>query len=199
MDTIVKTKSRPMAVGRPAVYGPNEEAILSTTIEMLGNGETQNAVASKIGVAYSTFKRWSDKHPRFRDALKKGNALADEKVVNALFKRATGTATTKETKFFQHEGYVTDQKEVIKEVQPDVAAAKHWLKHRSSTKEEWKDAQKVEIAQNVDISLAISHAITAGGILERGQAMPTESLKLSQSDIIEAETEDFNPFGGEDS
>ena len=128
-----------------------------------------------------------------------GDMNFTEKVVKALFERATGTATTKETKLFQHEGIVTDQRDVVKEYVPDIGAAKHWLKHRASTKEEWKDTQHIESTQNVDISLAISHAITAGGILERGQGMPTESLKLAKSDIIDVKTEDYSPFGTEES
>jgi len=201
METIVKTSPRKYnpkcKVGRPPVYTPeNEQAICDLVSKRLGQGATKISLATEIGVDYSTFKRWEGKHKNFREAVLSGDAAADQLVVNALFSKATGTCTTKETKLFQHEGIVTDERTVTKEYAPDTAAAKHWLKHRSSTKDEWKDVQHTENTHKLDISQAISHAAIAEQSPEEIERIATETPKPDDLLEIDPVSGEFQPFPG---
>lgn len=54
------------------------------------DGLTEEQTATKLGVAYSTFRTYKEKHPALLAALKKGQEIADVEVENALFKRAIG-------------------------------------------------------------------------------------------------------------
>jgi len=194
LPILVPAKTTKHAGGRPSAYLDNEKEICELAIEMLGKGKTIVELAKKIGVNYSTVQRWKGQHDKFRSAMNFGDSQADEMVVNALFKRATGTATTKETKFFQSDGVVTDERTVTKESLPDTSAAKHWLKHRASTKERWKDVQTIESANKVDISIAISHAIHAGQLADTGSISSVESSNSPNSQIIDQEPDSFSPF-----
>ncbi len=53
-------------------------------------GLTDAQMAKNLDVTLSTFEVWESEKPAFLEALKKGKAVADSEVENALFKRAFG-------------------------------------------------------------------------------------------------------------
>lgn len=113
------------------------------------NGLTEQEIAKKLGVAYSTFRDYKTKYPALSAVLKKGREVIDFEVESALIKRALGYEYEEEIKEL-----VTDEetgiaemkvvKIVKKKVAPDVTAQIFWLKNRKP--EEWKDnPHKVKI------------------------------------------------------
>lgn len=54
------------------------------------DGIIDEDIAKKLGVAYSTFRKYRDQYEALSAALKKGKEVADVEVENALFKRALG-------------------------------------------------------------------------------------------------------------
>lgn len=111
------------------------------------DGLIDEDIAKKLGVAYSTFRDYRDKHQALSAALKRGKEVADVEVENALFKRAIGyqyDEVTKETMEDPRTGItvMVETKRVTKEVQPDVTAQIFWLKNRKPA--EWRDRQEID-------------------------------------------------------
>lgn len=97
-------------------------------------GLTVQEIAQEMGVAKSTFCKWVAENAELSDALNDGRSVADSRVEESLYKRATGYTVT-EKKTVAGTGKDGAQQavrvEVIeKEVQPDTTACIFWLKNR---------------------------------------------------------------------
>jgi hypothetical protein len=79
-------------------------------------------------------------HEDFCSALKGGKAVADEKVVRALYQRALGYEYDTE-KIFQYEGQEV-RVPYREKMPPDTTACIFWLKNRK--KAEWRDGVDVQ-------------------------------------------------------
>ena len=79
------------------------------------DGLTDEQIAQKMGVGYSTLQTWKSKYQDIQDTLKKGKDVVDYQVENALLSSALDGNTT---------------------------AQIFWLKNRRSDK--WRDKQKEE-------------------------------------------------------
>lgn len=112
----------------------------------MGLSETQ--IAFNLGISKDTFYRYKKEYSDFSDTLKRGKNVANFKVENALYKKATGYESKETVPVKLKETYYDDrgnkcQKEkldtveVIKEVQPDVSAIKFWLVNQKQGK--WKE------------------------------------------------------------
>lgn len=150
-----------MAEGKGKYYSHVEPKLL--LIEAWArDGTIEEDIAKKLGVAYSTFKVYKDKHSALSAALKKGKEVADVLVENALFKRAIGYQYDEVT---QESGQVVDPetgklvtvmvetKRMTKEVQPDTTAQIFWLKNRKPV--EWRDKQEVEHSGKLQHQVAL--------------------------------------------
>lgn len=93
------------------------------------DGLTDEQIAAKIGIGYSTLQAWKSRHQDIQDALKKGKEVVDALVENALLKRALGYTTVEEI-LENIGGKMTPTKTVKKEVPPDTTAQIFWLKNR---------------------------------------------------------------------
>ena len=58
------------------------------------DGLTDDQIAHNLGVSRSTLAEWKKRFPDLSDALKKGKAVVDYEVENALLERAKGGDTT---------------------------------------------------------------------------------------------------------
>lgn len=118
---------------------PDKLALVQTWAE---KGLSEKQIAHNMGIAYSTFKDWKNKHSAFSALLKKSKRVIDEQVENSLLTKALGFTKTvtkpvkvKEVKYSK-EG--KRQKEVEKVVMveeqvyvpPDTTAMIFWLKNR---------------------------------------------------------------------
>lgn len=117
------------------------------------DGLTDEQIAKNIGVSYSTFRVWRDKHPALSAALKKGKAPVDIEVENALLKKALGFSVVvkkpikvKTKRQLQGKGTIEEEHiEYAEEevyVPPDTAAQIFWLKNRKPDK--WRDKPEAE-------------------------------------------------------
>ena len=101
-------------------------------------GMTDEEIGYVLDYSERTINRWK-KNPRFLSALKKGKAKADAKVIESLYRRATGYEH-KATKFFQYEGRIISQ-DYIERYAPDPTSLIFWLKNRRP--DEFKDRHEV--------------------------------------------------------
>ena len=101
-------------------------------------------------MAYSTFRKYRDQHEALSSALKKGKAVVDREVENALLKRALGYKYDEVTKEIvekknpetgEYEPTLVPVKVVTKEVQPDTTAQIFWLKNRRP--DLWRDRKDI--------------------------------------------------------
>lgn len=98
------------------------------------DGLTDLDVAHNIGIHPTTLYDWKKKYPQIAEALTNGKDVADRRVENALYKRATGydydeVKTTVQTR----DGKPTKEAVVTKtrkHVSGDVTAQIYWLKNR---------------------------------------------------------------------
>lgn len=105
------------------------------------DGLIDEQIAKNLGIAYSTFKVYKNKHSAFSAALKKGKEVVDFEVENALKKRALGYKYNEITQepVEVGEGITVLQttKIVTKYAPPDTTAQIFWLKNRKPDK--WRD------------------------------------------------------------
>lgn len=99
------------------------------------DGLTQEDIAHNCGCSLSTFKEWVKKYPAISDALKRGREVADIRVENALYKRATGYAYTETITEEGPKGVTV--RTIRKHVPPSEVAAIFWLKNRRP--DLWRD------------------------------------------------------------
>lgn len=115
------------------------------------DGLTYEQIARNCGISLSTLKDWRERFSAISTALKKGKAVVDIMVENALYKRAMGytfeevvherTCVGKDDDGLPIYEMV-ETKRATKEVQPDVTAQIFWLKNRKPA--EWRDKRQID-------------------------------------------------------
>ena len=117
------------------------------------DGLTDEQIASNMGISRETLSQWKKKYSDISDTLKRGKAVVDIQVENALLKRALGYSYDEVTRervldYDQSTGQVVGShmeitKTVKKEVQGDTTAQIFWLKNRRP--EQWRDKRDVSV------------------------------------------------------
>lgn len=105
-------------------------------------GSTNKQLAEAFGVCVNTIDNWRAKHFEFQMAVYRGKTEADMQVVESLFQRATG-CSHKDTKFASHEGKITDAREFMRHLPPDIQACMYWLNNRQGYR--WTSKQQVDV------------------------------------------------------
>ncbi len=122
-------------------------------------GLSKFEIAEKMGVGVKTLEKYKQQYKEIGEALDKGKSSADDKVENALLKRALGYEYTevyhervlnKETG--EYEFVLT--KEVTKDVKPDISAQLFWLKNRRP--EQWRDKKEIEVESTINTTSDLS-------------------------------------------
>ena len=132
----------------------NPEEMLEIVEECAGKGYTDHELARKLGIGASAYYDYQNKYPEFKEAIKKGKRIANDRVEQKLYKRAMGykyTEVTREpVKVFDEDGnevgaskklHIT--KKVTKLLPPDVTAIRLYLLNRKP--EDWKDRQNIDV------------------------------------------------------
>lgn len=135
--TKAKTVTKAKPVGRPSSYRP-EFAEQAYNYCLLGATDIQ--LAEFFEVSEVTLNAWKKEFPEFLKSLKEGKELADAKVAQALFHRATGYSHP-EVDIKMYEGHVI-KTDLVKHYPPDTGAAMAWLKNRQGGL--WRDKQEVD-------------------------------------------------------
>ncbi|MDD2753892.1 MAG: hypothetical protein PHS80_00055 [Methanothrix sp.] len=104
-------------------------------------------MAKGLGISSDTFYTWLKEHDTFSEAVKRGKAIADQKVVESLYKRATGFTFT-ETKHVD-DGNSVRIESSIKCIPPDTTACIYWTKNRLM--KEWRDKVETEVSGNIRV------------------------------------------------
>lgn len=148
-----------MAGDRKNKYHSHVEPKLLLVEAWARDGTIDEDIAKKLGVSYSTFRKYRDEYEALSAALKRGKEVADVEVENALFRRAIGyrydEVTREADKVIDPETgelvtIMVETKRVTKEVQPDVAAQIFWLKNRRPDK--WRDKQDIQHSGSMDVN-----------------------------------------------
>lgn len=150
--------------GRPTLYRP---WVLDDVAKYTGEdgAGTITEMARYLGVGNETITGWMEQHEEFREAMRAVRRRIDEKVEQALYKRAVGYTIPNNTKKTEkvivkgaditgielddddEEFTVEGEKIVLTEAQThipaDVTAGKFWLGIRNP--EEWRETKKIEI------------------------------------------------------
>lgn len=129
-----------LPIGRPSAYNPD---YAQTAYKLCLLGATDKEMAELFGVSEVTFNAWKHEFPDFLKSLQDGKVIADAKVAESLYKRATGYIG-KKTVTANVQGVITDVKEVNDYVGPDTAAASLWLRNRQPAK--WRDKVDHELS-----------------------------------------------------
>ena len=128
-------------IGRKSIFC---EEIQKQALKLAFHGLTILQMAEFFDVGISTFKRWLNKHPLFRTALKREKDIADERVEKSLYKRALGFRYTEKTYERQLDlktgkADLVLVKSVRKTMPPDTTACIFWQKNRQPDR--WRDVQ----------------------------------------------------------
>ena len=104
-------------------------------------------IAQALGISETTFYEYQEQHPKFTEAIKRGKAKTDKRVIGSLLKRAVGmeyeeiatevsvdSKTKKET--------ITSKRVTKKFIPPDTGAAAFWLKNRQP--KDFRDIRQIE-------------------------------------------------------
>ncbi len=102
---------------------------------------TDKQIAEVLGVTERMFAGWRRRHPKIRDAIKRGRGIADSKVAESLFKMAVGY-TVPERKTHTNSAGHTTVIDTEKYYPPNPVAAFFWLKNRQH--ENWRDKKELE-------------------------------------------------------
>lgn len=88
-----REENRIMAGGRPTKYKAEHLKVAKAMAKL---GATDAELAQALGVALSTVSLWKVTHQEFSDALTISKDVANQRVVDSLFKSATGYSYTEE-------------------------------------------------------------------------------------------------------
>jgi hypothetical protein len=135
---MTKKKAVKKKVGRKS---KKDSIDLNVLVMLCEKGLTDKELSQVFDIHEATLNRYK-KSPEFCEAIKKGKAVADEKVEIALFQRACGYECP-EDKVLSHEGFHTDTVRVTKHYPPETTAAIFWLKNRKP--EEWRDKKEFDV------------------------------------------------------
>lgn len=138
-----------------SLYSPDIHIPLAVRLAEAGALDAE--VARQFGIGIRTLYEWKVRHPQLSQALTRAKAVADERVENALFQRATGYTFEREKlmTISRGEGRGSEVVRVLVEehVLPDVTACIFWLKNRRP--QEWRDMKATEISGPVGNAVKI--------------------------------------------
>lgn len=124
-------------------------------------GATNQQMADYFEIDVATLVSWKSKFPKFAKAFKKGGIIADLKVGQSLYKRATGYSYIEEEySTIEIDGQKKELSEMCqvkrtkKVLPPDVKAAVTWLKVRQ--REIWCQTQ--EVTHHMSGRVSVLHA-----------------------------------------
>lgn len=104
-------------------------------------GMTNDELAQFFEVSPSTVDKWLAEIPAFSCAIKEGRQIADARVVESLYKRATGyehaDVDIRTVTLPAGGGSEIVQTPIVKHYPPDAASMIFWLKNRQPAK--WRD------------------------------------------------------------
>ena len=153
--------------GRVSKYVTNVKPNLFLIEHWVRDGMTDEQIAKRLNVAYSTFREYIKKYPELSAVLKKNKEIADYEVEESLYKKCIGHYAKEGRAFKVKEVYYDEEgrrceKETIEIAEvdvfipPDTMAMAIWLNNRRPDKwrrnagKEKLDEKKFEHEKEID-------------------------------------------------
>ena len=127
-------------MARPSKFKPE---FVEQARKLANLGATDREIAGFFEVDERTINRWKGDHPEFCQSLKVGKEAADDRVEQALYRRAIGYSHDALKIAVNAQGEVT-QVPYVEQHAPDTTAAIFWLKNRKPG--EWRDVKAQELS-----------------------------------------------------
>lgn len=108
-------------------------------LALLGLKDEQ--IAEAMGIGMTTYYRWQNQFPAFREAINAGKISADGEIAESLFNRAKGMTVVSEKAFKGKDGNVIVA-QTKTQIPPDTAAAVKWLSLRQ--RKLWAEPDKTQ-------------------------------------------------------
>ena len=121
--------------GRPSEYHSELTPALAEVLAK--KGLTDEEMAKELGIHVSTLYAWKRQYEAFSKAVHSGGESIDERVENALLKRAIGYDLRLHKQVVV--GGALEDAEYDVHIAPEPGAALNWLKNRRP--EKWRDKQ----------------------------------------------------------
>jgi hypothetical protein len=112
---------------------------------LASQGSTMAEVSRTLGVGRDTLWRWMKEDRRLSNAYKRGGAMRDRRIVDALADKALGMVLP-DCHVSQHQGIVTVTP-LEKHLAPDTLAQIFWLKNRDP--QHWNDRQITTVEHSI--------------------------------------------------
>lgn len=125
--------------GRDSLYDDSMNA-MARKLALLGLNDEE--MAGFFGIHVSTYYRWQNENPAFREAVNDGKTIADANVAESLYKRATGEHVHVEKVYTNRQTGEKATIKVLTYIPGESGAALNWLKNRQRRR--WKDSTEVE-------------------------------------------------------
>lgn len=132
----LKTEAPVQKTGRPPKF---QDWWLPMAKLLSEQGQTNEEIARKLGIATSTLYKYMGSDVVFAEAIQAGKEFADQSVEDALYNRCIGYQDTDGRQY-----------------PPDIKAQEIWLRNRRRS--EWADVQKVEQTTTVVHTLDVQKA-----------------------------------------
>lgn len=132
--------------GRKSKYATHVKPKLGDIVEWCKKGLTEEEICKLLSVSTSAFANYKNEYVELQDALKEGKTVADDTVVQALYKTAVGYDYTEQA--VTNSGDIV---EVRKYSKPNTTAQIFWLKNRR--RDDWRDKQEVEHSGGMDFEV----------------------------------------------
>lgn len=174
--------------GRPPKY---REEFPELATQFCRLGATNADLAQAFKVSAPCIDRWLAKKPEFRRAVEEGRELADARVANALFLRATGYSHP-EVHVSSYLGEVTCTP-IMKHYPPETGAITLWLLNRRP--DLWRAKQSIELSgpDGDPIQIEAAKRIMAADAEEFARIMNEERDRLG---MPPREAKAVREFGG---
>jgi hypothetical protein len=114
-----------------------DEKKLDKAKELSKQGYTEAELAKKLNVSIGTLNEWKNTYPELMKIIEENNEYYEDKVEQALIKRALGYEYEETEIVASKDGKTSRVKKIKKEVPPDTNAIIFWLKSRNPKK--WRN------------------------------------------------------------
>lgn len=155
-----------MPPGRKSRYHSHIQPHLELIAAWCRDGATEKDICEKLGVSVSAFSEYKNRYPELLEALKINKEIADQRVINALYKSAVGYEYDEiRTTYIEGENQARSASspakssaatkklvvKVTRRVLPNVTAQIFWLKNRLA--DHWRDKQQLEHTGDLIVKL----------------------------------------------
>lgn len=109
--------------------------------QLCANGASEVELAKHFAVSLAQVQLWACCHDDFRRAIQVGAAVADQRVIMALYRRATGYDVEEPYSYTRKDGTLV-QATKTRHVPAEPSAAQYWLENRQP--ELWRSRTEVD-------------------------------------------------------